>query len=148
MCRNIVFSIRSSRTNSSYLSKCSAQQIYICASEMVCWCVRAASMLLTIFLTRPNTVGPRRLSQMAVGLSCLDEKTTVFAISASLFHIPVYMPLAPVPSKSAARWCHACHLKTSHPSLLPAGEEHDSSIIIASAGVARAKPVDCDTIMC
>jgi len=40
-------------------------------SKMGCWCVREASMLLTISLTRPTTVGPRRLSQMAVGSSCL-----------------------------------------------------------------------------
>lgn len=52
------------------------------------------------------------------------------------------------PEQSAARWRHACHLNTSYPSLLPAEEEHDGSIITCSAGVAIAKQVECDSIMC
>lgn len=116
-------------------------------SKMLCWCLREASMLLTIFITRPNTVGPRRLSQMAVGSSCLQENKCFCLLWFPISH-PCLHASGSRPAQSAAWRCRVCHPETSYPSSLPAGEKHGGSIITVSAGVVGAKPVDFDSIMC
>lgn len=141
MCHWIVFTSKFSRTNSSFLSNVphhwlplASRYISLCFQDGLLVCERSqyASDNLS------HTVGPRGLCQMAVGSSCLEENNCFCHLCLSVSR-PCLHASGSCPEQSAARWCRACHLKTSYPSSPPAGEEHDGSIIIASARGSESK---------
>ena len=77
-------------------------------------------------------------------------KTTVFAISAPLFHIPVCMPLAPVLSKSGVLPISMPVISRPAIHLFTACWRGTRQLNNYSLGRGKReqKPVDCDSIMC
>ena len=151
------FTTQLSRTNSSYPSKCPPSltapseqiyYIYLCLrdglfvwEQPVCFW-QCFSLVLTLLAHTACRRWP---------WAChVWTKTTVFAISAPPFHIPVRMPLAPVLSKSGAPPISmpvisrpAIHLSAA--CWRGTWQLNNYSL---GRGKREQKPVDCDSIIC